>query len=324
MRLATRDNGTPDGELVVVSPDATRALPAPGWPNLLAVTADWAAAERELGALADRLANGAGDQLEPAALRAPLPRTWQWLDGSAFQTHADLMQVAFGTDPIQTDKPLMYQGLSHRFYGPTEPVSFRTEADGIDFEGEFAVIVDAVPMGIAPAEAFGHIKLVGQVNDWSLRALAVPEMKTGFGFIQAKPACSMAPFVITPDELGDAWRDGRVCLDLAIDWNGKRFGNANGREMSYGFHELVAHAAATRDLPAGTIIGSGTVANAAYADVGSSCISERRAIEIIADGKPSTGFMRFGDTVRMEARTADGRAVFGAIEQTVAGADPDD
>lgn len=323
MRLATRDNGTPDGELVVVSPDATRALPAPGWPSLLAALGDWTVAERELAALAERVTNGAGDPLEPGTLRAPLPRTWQWLDASAFQTHADLMQVAFGTDPIQADKPLMYQGMSHRFYGPTEPVPFRSEADGIDFEGEFAVIVDAVPMGIAPAEALGHIKLVGQVNDWSLRALAVPEMKTGFGFIQAKPACSMAPFVVTPDELGDAWRDGRVCLDLAIDWNDERFGNANGREMSYGFHELVAHAAATRDLPAGTVIGSGTVANAAYADVGSSCISERRAIEIIADGKPSTGFMRFGDTVRMQAMTADGREVFGAIEQTVAEADAD-
>jgi fumarylacetoacetate (FAA) hydrolase len=318
VRLATRDNGTPDGELLVVSPDGSCALPASGWPNLLVAITDWAATERELAALADRLANGAGDPLDLSTLRAPLPRTWQWLDGSVFQTHADLMQVAFGTDPIETDKPLMYQGLSHRFYGPTEPVPFRSEADGIDFEGEFAVIVDAVPMGATPAEALDHIKLVGQVNDWSLRALAVPEMKTGFGFIQAKPACSMAPFAATLDELGDAWRDGRVCLDLAVDWNGERFGTANGREMAYGFHELVAHAAATRELAAGTIVGSGTVANAAYAEVGSSCISERRAIEIIADGKPSTAFMRFGDTVRMEALTGDGRAVFGAIEQTVA------
>ena len=262
MRLATRDNGTPDGELLVIAPDGSRALPAAGWPNLLAAIGDWAAAERELSALAKRIANDAGDPLASSTLRAPLPRTWQWLDGSVFQVHADLMQVAFGTDPIETDKPLMYQGLSHRFHGPTEPIPFRSEADGIDFEGEFAVIVDAVPMGVDPAEALGHIKLIGQVNDWSLRALAVPEMKTGFGFIQAKPACSMAPFIATPDELGDAWRDGRVCLDLAIDWNGERFGNANGREMAYGFHELVAHAAATRDLPAGTMIGSGIVTSA--------------------------------------------------------------
>ena len=317
MRLATRENGTPDGELLVVSADGARAQAVPGWPNLLAAITDWSAAEPELRALAGQIANGAGEPLDSASLRAPLPRTWQWLDGSAFQTHADLMQVAFGTERIEHDKPLMYQGMSDRFLGPTEPAPFPDEAHGIDFEGEFGVIVDAVPMGTGPDEAMARIKLVVQINDWSLRALAVPEMKTGFGWIQAKPACSMAPFAATPDELGEAWRDGRVCLDLAIDWNGERFGRANGREMAYGFHELVAHAAATRDLVAGTVIGSGTVANASYAEVGSSCISERRAIEIIAGGKPATPFMRFGDSCRMEGLTAEGRAIFGAIEQMV-------
>jgi fumarylacetoacetate (FAA) hydrolase len=312
VRLATRANGTPDGELVVVSADGSRGVAAP-WPNLLAALERWAEAEPALRALDPE----SGEPLDPASLRAPLPRSWQWLDGSAFQAHADLMQVAFGTQPIEHDKPLMYQGMSDRFLGPQEPVQFRDEAHGIDFEGEFAVIVDRVPMGTPPAASLNHIKLIAQVNDWSLRALAVAEMKTGFGWIQAKPACSMAPFAVTPDELGDSWRDGRVCLDLAVDWNGERFGRANGREMAYGFHELVAHAAATRDLVAGTIIGSGTVANAAYAEVGSSCISERRAIEIIADGKPTTSFMRFGDRCRMEARTADGRALFGAIDQAV-------
>ena len=227
------------------------------------------------------------------------------------------MQVAFGTERIEHDKPLMYQGMSDRFYGPTEPVPFAEEAHGIDFEGEFGVIVDAVPMGTSAAEAMRHIKLLVQINDWSLRALAVPEMKTGFGWIQAKPACSMAPFAVTPDSLGEAWRDGRVCLDLLVEWNGQRFGRANGREMAYGFHELVAHAAATRDLVAGTIIGSGTIANANYAEVGSSCISERRAIEIIADGKPTTPFMRFGETCRMQALTHDDQAPFGTIEQRV-------
>ena len=260
---------------------------------------------------------GEGEPLDPASLRAPLPRTWQWLDGSAFQVHADLMQVAFGTDPLPRDRPLMYQGLSDRFYGPFEPVPFRSEADGIDFEGEFGVIVDAVPMGTRAAEALTYIKLIVQLNDWSLRSLAVPEMKTGFGWIQAKPPCSMAPFAVTPDALGEAWCDGRVCLDLAIDWNGKRFGNANGREMGFGFHELIAHAAATRDLVAGTIIGSGTVANTDYAKVGSSCISERRAIEIISEGKPKTAFMAFGDRVRMEARLPDGDSPFGVIAQVV-------
>ncbi|KPL67147.1 fumarylacetoacetate hydrolase [Erythrobacter sp. SG61-1L] len=318
MRLATRANGTPDGELVVVSPDAARCLPAgEKWPSLLAAIGMWSVAEHDLRTLATRLDAGEGEALDHATLRAPLPRSWQWLDGSAFQTHADLMQVAFGTDPIEHDKPLMYQGLSDRFYGPSDPVPFRSEADGIDFEGEFGVIVDAVPMGTCAADAMAHIRLVVQINDWSLRALAVPEMKTGFGWIHAKPACSMAPFAASPDELGDGWQDGRVCLDLVIDWNGERFGAANGREMSFGFHELVAHAAATRDLVAGTIIGSGTVASSDYAHVGSSCISERRAIEIIADGVPSTQFMHFGDVCRMEALSAGGNAVFGAIEQTV-------
>jgi len=318
MRLATRDNGTRDGELVVVSADDARGL-APGaeWPNLLAAIERWHDSEPALRSLAQRLAAGDGDPIDPAALRAPLPRTWQWLDGSAFQAHADLMQVAFGTERIEHDKPLMYQGMSDRFYGPFDDVPFRSEADGIDFEGEFGVIVDDVPMGTSAADALGHVRLVVQLNDWSLRTLAVPEMKTGFGWIQAKPACSMAPFAITPDELGDGWRDGRVGLDLRVDWNGRRFGAANGREMAFGFHELVAHAAATRDLPAGTVIGSGTVANAHYARVGSSCISERRAIEIIADGRPSTAFMRFDDRCRMEARTADGRAIFGTIDQQV-------
>lgn len=319
MRLATRDNGTPDGELLVVSADGARGIAAGArWPNLLAAITEWQIAEPDLRAIDTRLGRGDGEALAGLALRAPMPRSWQWLDGSAFQTHADLMQVAFGTDPIKSEKPLMYQGLSDRFYGPTEPVPFRSEADGIDFEGEFGVIVDAVPMGTSAADAMAHIKLIVQINDWSLRALAVPEMKTGFGWIQAKPACSMAPYAVTPDALGDAWHDGRVCLDLIVDWNGKRFGNANGREMGYGFHELVAHAAATRDLVAGTIIGSGTVANAAYAEVGSSCISERRAIEIITKGKPETPFMAFGDRCRMQAEAADGSAIFGTIKQLVA------
>ena len=211
----------------------------------------------------------------------------------------------------------MYQGISDRFYGPSEPVPFADPAHGIDFEGEFGVIVDHVPMGTSADEALGHIRLVVQINDWSLRAIAPIEMKTGFGWIQAKPPCSMAPFAVTPDALGTAWREGRVCMDLLVDLDGKRFGAANGAAMDFGFHELVAHAALTRDLAAGTVIGSGTVSNANYAEVGSSCISEVRAIEIIRDGKPSTPFMTYGDTVRMEARLPDGTAPFGAIEQEV-------
>jgi fumarylacetoacetate (FAA) hydrolase len=209
----------------------------------------------------------------------------------------------------------MYQGMSDCFYGPTDSVPFPDESLGIDFEGEFGVVVDDVPMGTRAADALRHIRLVVQINDWSLRSLALAEKKTGFGWIQAKPACSMAPFAVTPDALGSLWHDGRVCLDLAIDWNGRRFGNANGREMAFGFHELIEHAAATRHLVAGTIIGSGTVANEDHARVGSSCISEQRAIEIIAAGAPSTGFLRFGDRVRMEGRTPAGDAPFGFMDQ---------
>lgn len=314
MRLATRDDGSPDGELVAVAADCARYVVAGSkWPCLRIALENWAEAAPDLLALEP----DKGDPLDQALLRAPLPRAWQWLDGSVFQTHADLMQVAFNTDPIEHDMPLMYQGMSDRFYGPFDDVPFPDEALGIDFEGEFGVIVDAVPMGTPAREALKHVQLVVQINDWSLRAIAPVEMKTGFGWIVAKPPCSIAPFAVTPDELGEGWQDGRVCLDLAIDWNGERFGNANGREMAFGFHELIAHAAQSRDLAPGTIIGSGTVANANYADVGSSCISERRAIEIIDDGEPRTPFMHFGDRVRMEAHMVSGHAPFGAIDQRV-------
>ena len=318
MRLATLTSAAPDGQLVVVSRDGSRWLAAPSqWPNLQTAIEQWPQAEAALRALDARLQSGEGEPLLPQSLRAPLPRSWQWLDGSAFAVHAELMRIAFSTPRIETDKPLMYQGLSDHFLGPFDPAPFPDAAHGIDFEGEFAVVTDAVPMGTRAADALQHIKLLVQINDWSLRALAVPEMKTGFGWIQAKPACSMAAFAVTPDELGDCWHDGRVALDLHIEWNGAPFGHANGREMGYGFHQLIEHAAATRNLVAGTIIGSGTIANADYATVGSSCISERRAIEIIATGKPSTSFMAFGDHVRMQARLPDGRSPFGGIDQTV-------
>jgi fumarylacetoacetate (FAA) hydrolase len=321
MKLATRAQGSPDGELLVVSSDGLRFLPAgPRWPNLLTAITRWDVAEAPLRALDARLVAGEGLALDMTQLRAPLPRSWQWLDGSAFAVHAELMRVAFNTDPIESDKPLMYQGLSDRFYGPTDSVPFPDVTQGIDFEGEFGVVVDDVPMGTSAEKALSHIKLLVQINDWSLRALARAEMKTGFGWIQAKPACSMAPFAVTPEAIGECWCDGRVAMDLAIYLNGERFGNANGREMSYGFHELIAHAAATRDLVAGTIIGSGTVANADYRTAGSSCISERRAIEMIASGRPVTPFMSYGDRVHMEARLPDGTAPFGAMDQIVVGA----
>lgn len=313
MRLATLRDGSPDGALAVVSADGARFLAAAT--SLIAAIADWSACAAHLQALAQRLAAGEGDPLDPATIAAPLPRSWQWLDGSAFNQHGDLMQVAFNLPPVDTDRPLMYQGISDRFYAAGDAVPFPSEADGIDFEGEFGVIVDAVPMGVTPQEAAGHIRLLVQINDWSLRAIAPVEMKTGFGWVQAKPPCSMAPFAITPDELGDDWRDGRICADLLVEWNGQRFGLVKGDEMAFSFPELVAHAARTRDLVAGTIIGSGTVSNRDYATRGSACISERRAIEIIANGHPATPFMAFGDRVRMEARTGAGDTPFGAIDQ---------
>ncbi|RIV87734.1 fumarylacetoacetate hydrolase family protein [Aurantiacibacter zhengii] len=316
MRLATLDNGTPDGALAVVSGDGERVLEigAPA-PTLIALMEDW---DGGLAAVQSALVRlEAGEGAAPDKFCAPMPRSWQWLDGSAFDTHGKLMQIAFGLDPIETDRPLMYQGMSDRFYGPTDDISFISEEDGIDFEGEFGVIVDAVPMGTSATDALRHIRLIVQINDWSLRAIAPIEMKTGFGWVQAKPACSAAPFAVTPDELGEDWRDGRVCLDLNIRWNGEQFGKANGREMAFGFHELVAHAARTRDLVAGTIIGSGTVSNAAYAEVGSSCISERRAIEMIERENASTMFMSFGDEIEMRALSATRDEPFGRIRQRV-------
>ena len=320
MRLATLDNGGRDGRLVLVSADGGRAVPANGIaPTMQDAVERWREVRPRLQALTDDLERGmaAGTlRFEVTAALAPFPRAWQWLDGSAFKSHLDLVEGAFGR-AIPRGRPLMYQGLSNAFYAPRADALFVDEAHGIDFEGEFGVVVDDVPMGTSPEEAVEHIVLLVQINDWSLRTIAPIEMETGFGWVQAKPTCGMAPFAVTPDELGGAWADGRVCLDLHVDWNGEPFGRANGREMSFGFPHLIAHAAATRSLCAGTIIGSGTVANADYREVGSSCIAERRGIEIIDHGEARTPFMAFGDRVRMEARSALGVSVFGAIDQRV-------
>ena len=317
MKLATADNHTADGRLVVVSRDGTRCAEAKAAETLQAALENWASVEASLEAEFQAIEAGGGDSTPMAAMRAPLPRAWQWLDGSAYASHGELMDRVIGVEPVKRDRPLMYQGTSDRFYGPTEDVAFPSEELGIDFEGEFGVIVDRVPMGVSPEDAMQYIRLVVQINDWSLRTLAGPEMKTGFGWIQAKPPCSMAPLAVTPDELGDAWKDGRVCLPLVVEWNGERFGAAEGEPMEYGFHELVAHAARTRDLVAGTIIGSGTVSNPNYRQIGSSCIAERRGIEIVDEGEARTDYMRFGDSVRMEARLRDDGLLFGEINQKV-------
>lgn len=311
MRLATLRDGTKDGRLVVVSPDGSACAPTLV-ATLQEALENWDQAAPQMAAI-----TSFPDQLDQTQLMAPLPRAWQWLDGSVYSSHGALMDKVLGVEKPPVTWPLMYQGVSDKFHGPTDDVRLPDEALQIDFEGEFGIIVDAVPMGTPAADCMKHIKLVVQINDWSLRALAGPEMKSGFGWVQAKPPCTMAPFAITPDELGDAWRDGRCCADLFVDWNGKRFGAANGEPMGYGFHELVAHAARTRDLVAGTVIGSGTVSNENFRECGSSCIAERRGIEIVDEGAPRTEFMKFGDTVRMQGTLADGRAPFGAIEARV-------
>ena len=320
MKLATLKDGSRDGRLIVVSRDLTRAADATAIaPTLLMAVESWSRSAPRLRALYHRLNEQRDDGFgfDPGQAAAPLPRAPQWCDGSAFLSHGALMQQAFNLPPIPDVEriPLMYQGGSDDMLGPQDDIPALDEAHGIDFEGEFGVIVGDVAMGSPPPHAAERILLLVQINDISLRAFAPREMRTGFGFFQAKPSSSFAPAAVTPDELGAAWQGHRVHLDLRVDYNGAWFGNPNGREMHFGFDQLIAHAAFTRRLSAGTIVGSGTVSNAGGAK-GSACIAERRAIEAIEYGSPRTPFMTFGDRVRMEARSIDG-PVFGAIDQRI-------
>ena len=318
MKFATLPNGRPDGRLHVVSRDLTRATPARAAETLQAALENWTALKPKLTAEYQRLDLAGGEPFDPSAALAPLPRAWQWLDGSAFESHGNLMDKVFGMQKKEPyPKPLMYQGVSDAFYSPAANVPFVSTDDGIDFEGEFGVITDAVPINISKADAARHIRLIVQINDWSLRKIAPVEMKTGFGWVQAKPHCGMAPVAVSPDELGEHWRDYRVDLPLNVKWNGRQFGAAKGYAMSFGFDELVAHAAYSRRLVAGTVIGSGTVSNETYREIGSSCIAERRGIEILDFGDPKTDYMAFGDTVSMEVRLPDGTPLFGELRQTV-------
>lgn len=322
MKLGTLKNGMRDGSLIVVSRDLTRAVSASSIALTLQQALErWDVLSLKLHELSDRLNAGEAEDAFPfdaRAIAAPLPRAYQWLDGSAFLNHGSLMEKAFNTPPMPDFEtiPLMYQGGSDDFLGPRDDVPLPGEEQGIDFEGEFGVIVDDVPMCASAEDAASRIKLIVQLNDWSLRAFGPREMRTGFGFLQAKPATAFTPVAVTPDELGDAWREGRVHLPLTVHWNGEWFGHPNGGEMNFSFPQLIAHAAATRRLGAGTILGSGTVSNADRA-AGSACISERRVIELLDQGAMKTGFMKFGDTVRMESLDAAGRPLFGAIEQRV-------
>ncbi len=323
MKLATLSNDSPDGRLIVVSRSLELAADASMIASsLLDALQRWAEVEGALQWLSDALNAGQAASafpFDPKQCMAPLPRSPQWCDGSAFLNHGHLMSKAFNTPPIPNFEtiPVMYQGASDDFLGPQQDVPFLEEKDGIDFEGEFGVITGPVPMGITSEAALARVRLLVQINDWSLRAIAANEVKTGFGFLQSKPSTSFAPVAVTPDELGDAWQSGRTNLNLHIEWNGQWFGHPHGREMNFGFGELIAHAARTRRLSAGTIIGSGTVSNVSR-DAGSACIAERRVIEMIDQGGVKTNFMRFGDRIRMEAR-AEGmsQGSFGIIDQRV-------
>ncbi|VVM93856.1 hypothetical protein PS645_02927 [Pseudomonas fluorescens] len=322
MKLATLKDGSRDGQLVVVSSDGLWALDASHVaPTLQHAIEHWSSAAPQLLALANALNTGDVDQrlpFDPARAMAPLPRAYQWCDGSAFLSHGALMQKAFNLEPIDGAEttPLMYQGAGDDFIGGRDDIALPSESQGIDFEGEFVVLVDDVPMGCSAEQALTHIKLILQINDVSLRALAPREMRTGFGFLQAKPSSSFAPLAITPDELGDAWHDGRVHLPLQVQWNGQWFGQPHGAQMTFDFGQLIAHAALTRRLGAGTLIGSGTVSNAERS-AGSACIAERRAIEMIEHGAAKTAYMRFGDRVHMDVLGSDGKSLFGAIDQRV-------
>lgn len=322
MKLATLKNGSRDGQLVVVSRDLRYAVDASHVAATLQTAIEnWSSVEAELLQIYQNLQKQVSDgafEFDPALVMAPLPRAYQWIDGSAFTSHGKLMEKAFNIEPIEgaDQTPLMYQGAGDDFLAAHDDVPLPSEALGIDFEGEFAVLLDEVPMGCSALRALDHVKLLMQVNDVSLRALGPREMKSGFGFLQAKPSSSFAPVAVTPDELGDAWRDGRVHLPLSVEWNGKWFGNPHGGQMTFTFGDLIAHAALTRRLRAGTIVGSGTVSNENMA-VGSACIAERRAIELIEHGESRTSFMRFGDRVRMDVLDAENRSLFGAIDQKI-------
>jgi fumarylacetoacetate (FAA) hydrolase len=332
MKLASLKQGR-DGKLVVVSKDLTRAAAADHIaPTLQAALDIWSSVSPKLQQLTDDLEHHSVPSLRfrEHDAASPLPRAFQWADGSAYVNHVELVRKARGAEmptSFWTD-PLMYQGGSDSFLGPRDSIMMADEAFGLDMEGEVAVITGDVPMATSPEEARKHIRLVMLVNDVSLRNLIPNELAKGFGFFQSKPSSAFSPVAVTPDELGDAWDGGKLHLPLLVELNGKPFGKANaGIDMTFDFGQLIAHAAKTRPLGAGTIIGSGTVSNKdvgggpgkpiSEGGLGYSCIAEIRMIETISTGKPATPFMMFGDTVRIEMKNAEGRSIFGAIEQEV-------
>lgn len=322
MKLATLKDGSRDGVLAVVSRDLSLAVTA----RTVAVTLQaaierWNEVEEPLAAMYEALNRGAledASPFDPRSAHAPLPRAYQWLDGSVFASHGERMERALHPDrPLAADTtPRVYQGASDDFIGACDDLVVADEADGIDFEGEIAVVVDDVAMRTPALAAERHVKLLLLVNDVSLRAYVAAEISGGFGFIRAKPSSSFAPVAVTPDEVGEAWQGGRLHLPLRIRWNDEWFGHPNAGAMTFDFHQIIEHVTRTRRLRAGTIIGSGTVSNWER-DVGCACITEQRAIEIVELGKPTTPFMKIGDRVRIEVLGSDGRSIFGAIDQQI-------
>jgi fumarylacetoacetate (FAA) hydrolase len=334
MKLASLKEGGRDGTLIVVDHALTRGVRVSDTARTLqAALEDWSNAAPRLNRVYELLNDATKAQtingedvfaLDPAALAAPLPRAYEFVDGSAYLPHVERVRRARGAEvpaSFYTD-PLMYQATSAGFLGPRDPVLVVSEDYGIDLEAEIVVITDDVPMAATAAQAAAHIQLIGLVNDVSLRNLIPNELAKGFGFLQSKPRSALSPVFVTPDELGDAWHDCKLHLPLRTQINGAFFGAPEaGDDMQFSFAELVAHAAKTRPLSAGTIVGSGTIANQDESR-GASCLAERRTLETLANGKPSTPFLKFGDTVRIEMLDGRGRSIFGAIEQSVQEAKP--
>ena len=333
MKLATLNDGTRDGKLVVVSKDLTRYCAADNIaPTLQAALDDWEAIAPKLQALYTDVEHEAVpcERFHEREAHSPLPRAYQWADGSAYINHVELVRKARDAEVPESfyHDPLMYQGGSDKFLPPRADIPLGDPAWGCDMEGEIAVITDDVPMGVSKEQAADHIKLLMLVNDVSLRGLIPAELGKGFGFFQSKPSSAFSPVAVTPDELGDAWKDSVIHLPLMVDYNGEPFGRAEaGEDATFSLADLVAHAAKTRDLGAGAIIGSGTVSNkgedggpgkpVSKGGRGYSCIAEIRMIETIYDGEAKTRFMRAGDTVRVEMKDREGHSIFGAIEQKV-------
>jgi len=323
MKLATLKQGGRDGTLVVVNRELTRAVRADEIaPTMQAAIDNWDNTAPRLNTLYERLNGGdceSSFDLDVTALAAPLPRAYQFVDGSAYLPHVERVRKARGAEVPESffTDPLMYQAVSDGFLGPRDPISMADESWGIDFESEIGVICDDVAMGASPEECAGHIQLVTILNDISLRNLIPGELAKGFGFLQSKPRSALAPVFATPDELGEAWRETKVHRPLVTRLNGQLFGEPDaGVDMQFSFAELLAHAAKSRPLAAGTILGSGTIANQDTSR-GASCLAEKRMLEIIDSGEARTPFLQFGDTVRIDMTDPDGRSYFGAIEQDV-------